>query len=281
MRKIKIVADSSADLLALEEVDFAHTPMKIITDRREFVDDASIDADEMTDFLAEYKGKSQTSCPNPSDWLEAFDGADDVICVTITSALSGSYNSACTAKKIYESENTDKRVFVLDTLSAGPEITMAVRKLGEYVRDGREFEDICRDIKEYIKNTGLVFMLKSLKNFANNGRVSPIVAKLVGIAGICIVGKASDEGTLEPLHKIRGEKRTLEALFEEMKKFGFRSGKVSIGHCQNEQAALTLKEKIMAEFKHARVEIHKMRGLCSFYAEKGGMLVGFEKAIEA
>ena len=278
MRKLKIVADSSADLLTLDGVDFAHTPMKIITAEREFIDDEKINADEMTDYLDSYKGKSQTSCPNPSDWLEAFGDADDIICITITSALSGSYNSACTAKKIYESEHTGKRVFVLDTLSAGPEITMIVKKLGEYVREGKKYEDICRDIKDYIKGTGLVFMLRSLKNFANNGRVSPIVAKLVGIAGICIVGMASDEGTLAPLHKIRGEMRTIEALFSEIKKQGFGSGRVSIGHCQNEQAAEKLRDMIKAEFADAEVEIHKMRGLCSFYAEKGGMLVGFEKA---
>ena len=278
MRKIRLVADSSSDVLTLERAEYNSAPLKIITSTREFVDDEELDVDEMVDFIGAYKGKSRTSCPNTADWLKAFGDADDVICVTITSALSGSYNSACTAKKIYESENTGKRVFVLDTLSAGPEITMAVRKLGEYVKEGREFEDICHSIKEYIKNTGLIFMLKSLKNFANNGRVSPIVAKLVGIAGICIVGKASDEGTLQPVHKCRGERRSLDTLVLDLEAEGFRSGKISIGHCQNEAAALQLREKILEKFKEASVEIHKFRGLCSFYAEKGGVLIGFEKA---
>ena len=121
-------------------------------------------------------------------------------------------------------------------------------------------------------------MLKSLKTFANNGRVSPIVARLVGIAGICIVGKASNEGTLEPMHKCRGERRSLETLVTELEAEGFRSGKISIGHCQNEEAALQLKEMILSKFNSAIIEIHKFRGLCSFYAEKGGVLVGFEKA---
>ena len=129
-----------------------------------------------------------------------------------------------------------------------------------------------------MKKTGLVFMLKSLKNFANNGRVSPIVAKLVGIAGICIVGKASNEGTLEPMHKCRGERRSLETLADDLETEGFRSGKISIGHCQNESAAKQLKELLLEKFKNVQIEIHKLKGLCSFYAEKGGVLVGFEKA---
>ena len=59
---------------------------------------------------------------------------------------------------------------------------------------------------------------------------------------------------------------------------GIVSGKISIGHCQNETAALQLKKMIIEKFKSVTVEIHKFRGLCSFYAEKGGVLVGFEKA---
>ena len=278
MRKIKIVADSSSDLFALDNADLAVASMKIITAEREFVDDDDLDVSDMVEFLYQYKGKSKSSCPNTSDWLNAFGDADEVFCVTITSGLSGSYNSACAAKKVYEEDNEGKRVHVFDTLSAGPEVTMVTKKVEECVESGMSFVEIRDCVTEYMKNTGLLFMLKSLKNFANNGRVSPIVAKIVGIAGICIVGKASNEGTLEPMHKCRGEKNSLEKIAAELEANGLRSGKVSIGHCQNEPAALQLKEMILAKCKGAQVEIHKLRGLCSFYAEKGGVLVGFEKA---
>ena len=278
MRKIKIVTDSSSDILDLPSVPFAYAPMKIITLEREFVDDRSLDVDKMSDFLDSYKGKSQSSCPNTNDWLDAFGDADDVFCITITSALSGSYNSACLAKQIYESNGSGKRVFVIDSLSAGPEITLIVEKIREYIECGTAYEDICEKITEYIKHTALIFMLKSLKTFANNGRVSPLVARLVGIAGICIVGKASSEGTLEPRHKCRGERRSLDALIDELEAHGYRSGKISIGHCQNIGAAIALRNLILQKHRDAKIEIHSLRGLCSFYAEKGGLLVGFERS---
>ncbi len=278
MSKIKIVADSSCDLFTLNYIDFGCASMKIITDEKEFVDDASLDVNGMVDYLYQYKGKSKSSCPNTNDWLDAFGDADDIFCVTITSGLSGSYNSACAAKQIYESENEGKRVHVFDTLSAGPEIALVIEKIEECIKQGMPYEDVCHNVAEYMKKTGLVFLLKSLKNFANNGRVSPVVAKLVGIAGICIIGKASNEGTLEPIHKCRGEKRSLETLVKSLETEGFCSGKISIGYCQNESAAKQLKEFILAKHKDAKIEIHEMRGLCSFYAEKGGVLVGFEKA---
>ena len=115
MRKIKIVSDSSCDIFKLDYADFASAPMKVITDEKEFVDDENLNVAEMVEYFNKYKGKSKSSCPSVGDWLEAFGDADDVICITITSGLSGSYNSACSAKKIYETENEGKRVFVLDT----------------------------------------------------------------------------------------------------------------------------------------------------------------------
>ena len=277
MRKIKIVSDSSSDILSLKGVDYACAPMKIVTAQREFVDTPDLDVDEMTDFLYSYKGQSKSSCPNVNDWLEAFGDADDIYCITITGGLSGSYNSACSAKEIYETEHEGRRVFVMDSLSAGPELALSIEKMQACIEKGLSFEDTCAALTEYIKGTGLLFMLKSLKNFANNGRVSPAVAKLAGIMGICIVGKASDEGTLEPLHKCRGETRSLDAIFEDMEKAGYRGGKVRLAHCQNPEAAERLKAMILEKHPAADVTIHKHRGLCSFYAEKGGVLVGYEK----
>lgn len=277
MRSFKIVSDSSSDLFTLDQTAYAYAPMKLITAEREFVDDDHLNVDEMVDFLDHYKGQSKSSCPNTADWLAAFGDAEDIICTTITSGLSGSYNSACTAKKVYEEQYPGRRVFVVDTLSAGPEIALMIRRIAECAESGMPYEQICEDISAYRQKTGLIFMLKSLKNFANNGRVSPLVAKLVGIAGICIVGRASPEGTLDPAHKCRGESRAIATLLSELETQGLCTGRVSIGHCRNENAALLLQEKIVEKFPQVSVEIHTLRGLCSFYAELGGVLIGFEK----
>jgi len=277
MRNIKIVADSSANILQLQHTVFAAAPLKVITDIREFSDDAALDVDAMVTWFDSYKGKSKTSCPNSADWLEAFGDADEVYCVTITSGLSGSYNAACIAKQLYETENTGKRVCVIDSLSAGPELVLIIEKLEEYIQCGMPFDDICREIEVYKQKTGLTFMLQSLKNFAANGRVSPAVAKIAGVLGIRIVGKASEQGTLEPTNKCRGEEKSLAAILSHLQNNGLSKGKVRIAHCMNEAAAQKLKEIIQSQMAQVNVQIHSCRGLCSYYAEKGGLLVGFEK----
>ena len=234
MRTVKIVADSSANLMELKAVAFDAAPLKIITAEREFVDDRNLDLDEMISFFKSYKGRSQSSCPNPEDWLTTFGDAEDVFCVAITSGLSGSYNAACIAKEMYETEHPGRRVFVIDSLSAGPELTLLVEKLEELIVAGKSFEEICAYMPEYQKKTGLLFMLESLNNFAANGRVSPAVAKIAGVLGIRIVGKASDVGTLEPTDKCRGEEKSLKTILKHLKESGLKTGKVILAHCLNE-----------------------------------------------
>lgn len=277
-----IVADSSADFAKRAQsstVQFTSVPLKIITSEKEYIDNASLDIEQMVSELEHYKGRSSSSCPNPSDWLEAFGDAEYVFCVTITSGLSGSYNSACMAKEEYEEEHPGRKVFVIDSLSTGPEMGLIIEKLEEFINSGEEFEEICNKIKNYQKHTGLLFMLESMQNLANNGRVSPLVAKLAGMLGIRVVGKASDIGTLEQLEKCRGEGKALSAIIDQMIRLGFVGGKVKIAHCINQGAATKLKEQLKEKFKDVEIDVYSCGALCSFYAERGGLLIGFEKQV--
>ena len=94
--------------------------------------------------------------------------------------------------------------------------------------------------------------------------------------GLRIVGKASDEGTLEPMHKCKGEKKAISKLFEMLKEMGYRGGKVRISHSYNEGAAKAFANKVLEEFPDCDISINVNRGLCCYYAEEGGVLIGFE-----
>ena len=272
-----IVTDSAADLRNIKDnVRFATVPLTIRAGEKEFVDDNNLVVQEMIDYLKDYKGKSSTACPSVSAWTDAFDDSTEVMCFTITSGLSGSYNSAKVAKDEYESEHTDRKVYIVDSLSTGPEMKLLIEKAIELHLAGEDYDSICQKVEEYKKTTGLLFSLESLNNLANNGRVSTVVAKFAGILGMRIVGKASNKGELETLDKCRGEKKTIVKLFSRLKELGYKGGKVRIDHCNNLNAANALKDIIVSEFGNIDVLIGETTGLCSFYAEQGGLLIGFE-----
>ena len=274
--KVKIVADSSANLYTLDGVDFASAPLTIRTDEREFVDTEALDTLEMVNYLSKYKGKSGSACPGVGDWLDVFGDADEIYCVTIISTLSGSYNAAMIAKAQYEEENPGKKVFVLDSYSAGPEPKLLVEKIRDLVLEGKDFETVCKEVLEYKeKRSCLIFSLESLKNLANNGRTSHAVAALCSVVGIRVVGDVKDG--LHPTDKCRGEKKAIATIFKNMKEKGYAGGTVVIDQCFNENAANALKGLILGEFADAVVRIERTSGLCSFYAEKGGLMIGFER----
>lgn len=274
--KFKIVADSSANLDCINGVDFTSVPLTIQAGPNSYVDDASLDVRAMLDGLKNYEGKTGTACPSVGDWYSAFGDADIVVGASITSGLSGCFNAARLAAKEYMKNHPEKKVFILDSLSTGPELQLLIEKYAEYIKSGFSFDQIRGSIMSYTKKTHLLFSLERLENFAKNGRVNPAVAKVVGLLGIRVVGRASDEGTLEPTFKVRGERKALTKLFDYMKELGFQGGKVRISHSYNENAADNFAELIRSTFPNCDIQIRLNRGLCCYYAEEGGILVGFE-----
>ena len=274
----KIVLDSSGNLQHFEEIDFASVPLKILAGDREFVDDETTNVQEMVHFLGEYKGKATTSCPGVGEYLEAFGDAENVYCVTITSNLSGSYNAAEVAARTYQEQHPERKVHVFDSLSTGGEMALIAEKIRELLNEKTSFEDVVQKVKAYQQKTHLLFSLESLHNLANNGRVPGAVAALAGMLGIRLIGKASDVGTLQPIGKARGEKKLIPELVKHLCEMGYQGGKVRIDHCVNPNAAARLRDAILERFPAADIRIGVNGALCSFYAEKGGLLIGFEAA---
>jgi len=273
---IKIVADSSADLLRLDGVDFAAVPLTISAGEREFVDDASLDIEEMLDFLRAYKGKSHTSCPGTGAYLEAFGDAEEVFCVTITRNLSGSYNAASVAAREYEAQHPGRRVHVVDTLTAGAECTLIAEKLRDLILEGKDFDTVKGEIDEYVKHTELIFALESIHNLAANGRVNPLVARISGALGIRVVGRASDDGVLDVVAKPRGMQKAVIEIVNLMQARGYKGGRLRIHNAISPEFEAALISKVRDTFGDVDIKLQRVGGLCAFYAERGGLMIGYE-----
>ena len=274
--KRKIVADSSCDMWELNGVDFAVAPMTISTDNKHYVDNQELDVHLMSEELAKYKGVSHTACPSVGSWLDCYEGFDEVFVITLTGAMSGTYNSAMTAKGIYEEENENVKVHVFDSLSTGPEMRLLIEKLKEMIDEDLPFEEIVEKGQDYLNHTRLFFALKSLHNFAMNGRVSKTVASAIGVLNISIFATASEEGTIQQISKCRGEKKVVKSMIEHLENAVYHGGKVRISHADNLKLAHNVRDKILELYPNADIIVYPMGGLCTYYAEIGGLLVGCE-----
>ena len=276
----KIVSDSSSNILTMEDPNFASVPMKVRA-AKEYVDDLNLDLAGMVEDLRNHKGKSGSACPSVGEWLDAFGDADMVFCTTMSKGLSGSYNAACEAGRIYMEENPGKQAFVFNTLTAGPQQAFLNEKVLELAAQGLDFETIKEKAIAYHDNTHILFCLESMMNLARNGRVPMAVAKIAGMLGIRVCGDVK-AGQITPVHKPRGAKKATETLVEMMKERGFYDGaRLRIAHCFGEEPALALRDAILAEFPNTKFQLEPTTALCSFYAEAGGLMIGFEGGYNA
>ena len=275
---IRIVADSSCDLYTLDAPEFRTVPLAIYTEERNFTDDPSLNITEMLDYLAGWKGRSYTSCPSADAWLNAFEGADELFVMTVTSSLSGSFNSARNAADMYREQHPEAKISVIDSLSTGAEEILLLHRLAELVRQGSSFEEADRQIREYMHHTRLFFSFFSLHNLGQNGRVSKAAAAALCMLNIAVTGTASPEGTISVTGKARGNRKVISTLMKELEKAGFRGGKAVITHTENEELADMLKQAILKQYPFADIQIFPTRGLCSYYMERRGIVISCETA---
>lgn len=277
--KWNIVADSSIDLFDLESehknIAFSTVPFAISVGETEYMDDSSLNIVEMMNAMKECKTASRTACPSTGAWYEQFQKEGNVIAITITSNLSGSYSSACAARNMVLEEQPDKQIAVIDSLSTGPEMILILRKICELIAENRNFETVIKETQEFMKTTHVTFALSSFDNLVKNGRMSRVTGFLANKLGLLGVGIASERGTIEVKEISRGRRKAVEAIINDMKLRGACIKEVVISHCQNIAFAEQVKAAILNVWDNAAITIIPTRGLCSYYAELGGLIIGF------
>ena len=276
----KIVADSGCDYRTIENlaVDtlFESVPLTIQVGDEIFIDNNQLNIDDMMEKMYATSSASKSACPSPDDYMKAFDGASNIFVVTITGTLSGSHNSAQVAKKLYLEEHPNVNIHIIDTLSAGGENDLIIKKLNLLIGQGLSYEEVVTEITAYQAKTKLLFVLSKVDNLVKNGRLSKLLGAVVGLLNIRMVGEASQDGKLELLQKARGAKKSLIAAFDELIKAGYAGGQIIIAHRNNLKFCQQFSEMVREKFPQAVIEVIPTSGLCSFYAEENGLLMGYE-----
>ena len=278
--KWKIVTDTGSNLRTIDnlpkETAFDIVPLIITLNEESFVDDANLDVEALVKKMTESENTS-TACPAPGVYAEKFKGADNVICFTISNQVSGSFNSAKLGRDIALEENPAANIHVFNSKSAGGEMDLLIFKALELIENGLSFDEVISGLNDYHQNTYVGYMLQSIDNLVKNGRVSKVIGSLVGLLNINVLGIRSEEGTIDVSDRVRGEKRAIRRFLKDMSSNGLNGQRIEISHVNNQNLAETLAEKIKNDFPEAEIGIRQTSGLCSFYAEDGGLIVGYER----
>lgn len=283
-----ILADSSCNLRSIEASDesanYATVPLVIHVGGVDYVDDESLDVHELNRIITEEPEASSSSCPSAGVWAEQFRKYDNVIAITISASLSGSYEAATMARNIvldeyareHEGVISGKNIHLVDSRAAGGKLEVLVTSLSRYLSNSEPtFDEAVAFIDNIEKKSQVLFSLSSYENLTKNGRMPRLAGTLASRLNIRVLGTASQEGTIKIVGPARGEKKMAKKIIASMEADGFSGGLVYIDHVENEPAALQLKQTILERWPESEIHILPCGALCSYYAENQGLIIGY------
>ena len=275
----RIIGDSCLDLLKEDRKKeyLCTVPLTIMLDEETFIDDESFNQKMFIEKVANSPNCPKSSCPTPELFMEQFDLADECYVITLSSKLSGSYNSACLAKQLYEEEHEGKKIHIFDSKSASSKQTLIYKKIEELKQKGCTFEEVVEQVEAYIADTETMFVLESLEALRKNGRLSKVKALVATALNIKPLMGADSEGNIIQLGQARGVNKALQKLIDSIgeKKQDIKNRRLVIAHCNCESRAKWVKEQIEKVYEFAEIIIVETAGISTLYASDGGIIVAF------
>ena len=259
-----------------KELFIERVPLTLEVGEATVIDDDNFDQAKFLKMVDECPTCPKSACPSPERYMQAYDEyVERVYVVTLTSKLSGSYNSAVLGKHLLEESGKKvPKIHVFDSLSASVGETQIVLKIKELEEAGRSFEEVV-EITELFKNEmKTYFVLDNLDTLRKNGRLTGIKAVVVSTMNIKPIMYAL-EGTIAQKSQAIGTKKALrkmaDLLIEEGK--NLQEKVLIISHCNCMERAQVLKERLLEKVQFKAVYILDMMGVSSMYANDGGIIV--------
>lgn len=274
----KIVVDSCCELPEELKQDprYEIVPLTLIVgDSYERLDDDGFDQKEFLQTVAECPVSPKSACPSPEKYMEAYrTDADHVYVVTLSSKLSGSYNSAVLGKNLYHETYGEKQIYVVDSRSASCGETQIAMQIARWEDEGMGYEEITEKIEKFTDGMHTYFVLDNLDTLRKNGRLSGVKALVASTLSIKPV-MAGDQGSIVQLGQSVGIKKALANMVDHVVRDVVDAEKkcLMITHCNNPERANSVKEQILAKVKFKDVLIMDTAGISSMYANDGGVIV--------
>lgn len=275
--KYKIVVDSCCELPEELAGDsrFERVPLGLEVGDEFMWDDESFDQAEFLRKVAASPTCPKSSCPSPERYMEAYNTeAEHVYVITLSSHLSGSYNSAMLGKNLYEETYGAKQIHVVDSESASGGETQIALKLMELEEQGLAFEEIVEKIEHFRDTRVVYFVLDNLETLRKNGRLTGIKSLMASTLNIKPLMSA-DHGVIIQKGQSVGMKKTLAKLSDMLvSDIGSGEGrKLIITHCNAPEKAKLVRDMVLKQTQFDKVIIMDTRGLSSLYANDGGVIV--------
>lgn len=273
----KIVVDSCCELPEQYKKDsrFQSIPLGLEVGDYQILDDENFNQKEFLQKVAACPTCPKSNCPSPELFREAYhDEAEEIYVVTLSSHLSGSYNSAELGKKLYEEKYGSKKIHVVDSESASCGETQIAMKIMEYKEAGFSFEETVDKVEKFKRQMRTYFVLDNLETLRKNGRLSGVKALVASTLNIKPV-MVGNLGVIEQRGQAIGINKALAKMADhfaaDVKNPQERT--LMITHCNCPERAEYMRRLMEKRASYRDVVIMDTAGISSMYANDGGIIV--------
>lgn len=274
----KIIGDSCTDITEKMKQDgmISLVPLTLTIDGEDFVDDETFDQKLFIEKMKASPECPKSACPSPERYMQEFNPQDECYVVTLSSHLSGSYNSALAAKEMYLEEHPEAKIEIVDSRSASCGQMLIALKLKELKEKGFGFSEVIKSVTEFRDTMETKFVLESLENLRKNGRLGRVTYAICNVLNIRPV-MGADNGEIIKIDQARGQNKALMRMIEHMEK-DVRNAKdkiIGIAHCNNRERAELVKQEILKRIPFKECIIVNTAGVSTLYANDGGIIVSY------
>lgn len=273
----KIVVDSCCELPENYKKDsrFQIVPLGLEVGDYVIQDDENFNQKEFLQKVADYPLCPKSSCPSPEKYREAYhDGADEVYAVTLSSHLSGSYNSAELGRSLYVEKYGEKKIHVVDSESASCGETQLVEKIIACKEAGLDFEETVKAVETFKRKMRTYFVLDNLETLRKNGRLSSVKALVASTLNIKPV-MVGNRGVIEQKGQAIGINKALakmaDFIVSDVAKPEERT--LMITHCNCPERAEYMRGLMEKRASYRKILLMDTAGVSSMYANDGGVIV--------
>ena len=275
----KIVVDSCCDLTPVELSDpcFSKVALSIHVGDNVFVDDQSLDTDELLHSMHRCPTAPSTACPSPQQYLDAFAcGVEEIYVVCLSALLSGSHNSAELARTLYLEEHPHVRIKVFNSCSASAGEALLALKLRELARSGLSFDDVVAQADTYTKEMNTLFVLESLENLRKGGRLNALQSLVTSTLRLKLIMGSTPSGEICKRGQALSMKQALAKMVDLIANDPRHTGRtLFIAHCGCLERAYTLQELVRKRCDFGEIIIGATGGISTVYANQGGIVVAY------
>ena len=276
--RYKIIIDSCGELLDEWKKDecFESIPLTLMVGSEQIIDDETFDQAEFIDKVAACPECPKSACPSPERYMRAYDcEAEHIYAVTLSSELSGSYNSALLGRDLIMEDHPDKKIHVFNSRSASIGESLIGMKIQECEEAGMSFEEVVSTVEHYIEGQHTFFILENLDTLRKNGRLSKVKALVASALKIKPVMGSTDDGNICQLDQARGITKGLARMCELATR---RAGKPEekravIAHVNCPERALQVKAELEKRGNYREIVITGAAGVATVYAGDGGIVL--------